>query len=66
MIKNNIINDIEKTTIIRIPQSNYLNKNHNFSNNYSLKSNLFDPINNSPPNEFMTKLQQRMKIYNVK
>jgi len=35
-----------------------------FSNTYSLKQNLFDPTNNSPPNEFMIKLHNRMKIYN--
>ncbi len=31
---------------------------------YSLKQNLFDPTKNSPPNDFMIKLQKRMSIYN--
>jgi hypothetical protein len=31
---------------------------------YSLKQNLFDPTKNSPPNDFMIKLQKRMLIYN--
>jgi hypothetical protein len=30
---------------------------------YSLKRNFFDPIKNSPPNDFMNKLQQRINIY---
>ena len=31
---------------------------------YSLKQNLFDPLKNSPPNEFMIKLHMRMSNYN--
>ena len=31
---------------------------------YSLKENIFDPSKSSPPNEFMNKLQIRMKNYN--
>jgi hypothetical protein len=31
---------------------------------YSLKQNLFDPLKNSPPNEFMIKLYMRMNQYN--
>jgi len=33
-------------------------------NEYSLKQNFFDPTKNSPPNEFMLKLELRMAIYN--
>jgi len=31
---------------------------------YSIKQNLFDPSKSSPPNDFLNKLQKRMKIYN--
>jgi hypothetical protein len=31
---------------------------------YSLKQNVFDPLKNSPPNEFMIKLYMRMNQYN--
>lgn len=30
---------------------------------YGLKENIFDPSKNSPPNFFMSKLQQRMSVY---
>jgi hypothetical protein len=36
----------------------------NLENECSLKQSLFDPTKNSPPNEFMLKLQKRMSIYN--
>jgi hypothetical protein len=32
---------------------------------YSLKLNSFDPFKNSPPNEFMAKLKNRMSVYNT-
>jgi type IV secretory pathway VirB4 component len=32
---------------------------------YSLKQNFFDPTKNSPPNEFMMKLQLRMSVYDA-
>ena len=31
---------------------------------YSLKQNVFDPTNSSPPTDFMLKLKLRMSIYN--
>jgi len=31
---------------------------------YSLKQNFFDPSKSSPPNNFMNKLEMRMRIYN--
>jgi hypothetical protein len=31
---------------------------------YSMKQNLFDPSKSSPPNNFMSKLKKRIKIYN--
>jgi hypothetical protein len=30
---------------------------------YSLDQNLFDPSKSSPPNNFISKLQTRMKVY---
>jgi hypothetical protein len=30
---------------------------------YDLKQNCFDPSKSSPPNEFMSKLRQRMTLY---
>ena len=33
------------------------------NNSYSIDNNIFDPINNSPPNEFILKLNLRSTIY---
>ena len=33
------------------------------NNSYSINNNIFDPINNSPPNEFILKLNLRSTIY---
>lgn len=35
-----------------------------FGKEYSLKENNFDPTKSSPPNNFMSKLHQRMAVYN--
>lgn len=32
---------------------------------YSLKQHFFDPTKGSPPNNFITKLQKRMSVYNT-
>ena len=32
---------------------------------YSLKQNFFDPSKSSPPNNFMNKLEMRMKMYDA-
>ena len=32
---------------------------------YSLKQNFFDPSKSSPPNDFMNKLEMRMKMYDA-
>ena len=32
---------------------------------YSRKQNFFDPSKSSPPNDFMNKLEMRMKIYDT-
>ena len=37
--------------------------NINSPTNYSLKKNYFDPSKNSPPNEFMKKLNDRMNSF---
>jgi hypothetical protein len=51
----------ETSKHILIPQKSPTNKKEQFSlKEYSLKQNFFDPSKNSPPNEFMLKLQLRM------
>jgi hypothetical protein len=58
----------ERSNIIPIPQNTF-RKNvniHHFENNhtqYSLKQNFFDPSKSSPPNDFMSKLQTRLSVY---
>lgn len=53
----------ERKNIIPINQNLSTFKEDNI-NQYSLNNNYFDPTHNSPPNEFMLKLKQRMFIYN--
>lgn len=57
-----------------IQNKNIYNKNYltNLENtpqtpryNVELNKNFFDPSKNSPPNEFMEKLNKRMDIYNT-
>ena len=36
------------------------------NNEYSLKTNMFDPSKSSPPNNFMMNLRERMKVYSEK
>ena len=51
---------------ISIPiKKNLISTINNYSpkNEYSLKNTFFDPTKNSPPNDFMVKLQKRMSIY---
>jgi hypothetical protein len=33
-------------------------------NSYSLNNSSFDPTKSSPPNEFLIKIQERMRLYN--
>ena len=55
----------ERSKNIPIPQNSPTKKVEDFSlNEYSLKQNFFDPTKSSPPNDFMLKLQIRMKSYN--
>ena len=49
-----------RTERLAIPQNHKEIKN---TNEYSLKQNIFDPSNNSPPNEFLLKLYLRMSLY---
>jgi hypothetical protein len=64
------------SVMIPIPKTNNFiqNKNYlvNLENtpqtlryNVELNKNFFDPSKNSPPNEFMEKLNKRMDIYNA-
>lgn len=55
----------ERNNMIPIPKN--LSTYNKFSSNsniaYDLKQNCFDPSKSSPPNEFMSKLHQRMRLY---
>lgn len=54
----------ERSQSIPIPKSSPTNKKIDFyANEYSLNSSFFDPSKSSPPNEFLLKLQLRMKHY---
>jgi len=58
-------NKQERSKNIPIPKSSPTNqKVEFFSNEYSLNNSFFDPSKSSPPNEFLLKLQLRMKRYN--
>ena len=48
-------------TKINKSQSIIINRDKEF--NLSLKFNSFDPSKSSPPNDFIIKLHERMKIY---
>ena len=58
-------NIYERSKIIPIQQHSPTNKKVSFrENEYSLNNSFFDPSKSSPPNDFMLKLQIRMKSYN--
>lgn len=62
--KTNIIR--ERSDIIPINKNlSALMKTNSPKGEYSLKQNFFDPSKSSPPNDFMNKLEMRMKIYNT-
>ena len=46
------------------PVSSLSNNNLSPKGEYSLKQFFFDPTKCSPPNNFMSKLQKRMSVYN--
>ena len=52
----------EKTVGIPIKQNSSITS-PNSRDVYSLKKHFFDPTKNSPPNDFMIKLQTRMAVY---
>ena len=55
----------ERSNIISIPKNLSTCGKVSSSNTiaYDLKQNCFDPSKSSPPNEFMSKLRQRMSLY---
>lgn len=55
----------ERSNIIPISKKSYINNNDSNCGRitYDLKQNCFDPSKSSPPNNFMTKLRQRMTLY---
>jgi hypothetical protein len=57
--KQRIIN--ERSNIIIIQPDSPTKKKEEHNSEYSLKQNCFDPSKNSPPNEFILKLNLRMK-----
>ena len=44
--------------------STYINVNNKNYHEYGLNQIIFDPTKNSPPNNFMVKLKERMTVYN--
>jgi hypothetical protein len=57
---------IERTNIIQIKNNvSTPNKINSPKSEYSNKQNLFDPSKSSPPNNFMNKLQKRIKMYST-
>jgi hypothetical protein len=53
----------ERSNIIPINIIRNDNYDTNKNNEYSLKQNWFDPTKNSPPNDFMIKLYNRLYMY---
>jgi hypothetical protein len=64
MLKNQ--RSFNKNTSYPIPIKIHIDKTKNTfyeKNQYSVNQNLFDPTKNSPPNDFMIKLYNRMINY---
>ena len=59
-----VINERSKNIPIKKNLSTTMKDFSNIQSEYSLKQNFFDPTKSSPPNDFMLKLQIRMKSYN--
>ena len=53
----------EKIIPIKIKQITIPIEKNSSGGEYSLKKNVFDPFKNSPPNEFMSKLNIRCFLY---
>ena len=59
-----VINERSKSIPIKKNLSTTMKDFSIIQSEYSLKQNFFDPTKSSPPNDFMLKLQIRMKSYN--
>ena len=59
-----VIDERSKIIPIKKNLSTSMKEYNNIQSEYSLKQNFFDPTKSSPPNNFMLKLQIRMKSYN--
>jgi hypothetical protein len=59
-----VIDERSKIIPIKKNLSTTMKEFSNIQSEYSLKQNFFDPTKSSPPNDFMLKLQIRMKSYN--
>ena len=59
-----VIDERSKSIPIKKNLSTSMKDFSNIQSEYSLKQNVFDPTKSSPPNDFMLKLQLRMKSYN--
>jgi hypothetical protein len=59
-----VINERSKIIPIKKNLSTSMKEISNIQSQYSLKQSFFDPTKSSPPNDFMLKLQIRMKSYN--
>jgi len=67
-MNNNLRCNINKTSPIQInhkKNTTQIKKQMKHVGEYSLKQNIFDPTQNSPPNDFMIKLYMRDQMYNL-
>jgi hypothetical protein len=60
--KNNVIHERSEIKQIKKNLSTSM-KIESPKGEYSLKQNFFDPSKSSPPNDFMNKLETRMRLY---
>ena len=58
-------NDNKTSLPIPIPRSNSKNLDLDLLEQYSLKSNIFDPSKMSPPNAWKCRLKQRIKDHDI-
>jgi hypothetical protein len=67
-MNSNLRCNINKTSPIQInnkKNTTQIKKQMKNVGEYSLKQNIFDPTQNSPPNDFMIKLYMRDQMYNL-
>jgi hypothetical protein len=55
----------ERSDIIPIKKNLSIIKINSQKSEYSITQNFFDPSKSSPPNDFMNKLQKRIKMFNT-